>query len=196
MATIFDASVLAVFVPVFVFLFIFVVLFAILEKTKLFGDNTKALNVMAAFSVAVIATFTGKLVNLVTIITPWIAFMFIVMLFIVTMFMFFGVETQKGLSRGVGKQSFWMIMGETPVFVMVLIIVFIALTQVFETQLSPYQTVDGVVVDQDGQVVAAEDVNPRSEALRTLTHPRILSALFILIVSALAVRYIVDKYEP
>ena len=35
-----------------------------------------------------------------------------------------------------------------------------------------------------------------SETVKALTHPRMLSALFMLILASVAVKFIVDKYEP
>jgi len=200
MASIFDLGALEVFMPVFVFLFIFVVLYAILEKTKLFGENARTLNVVAAFSLAIISIFTGKMVNLIAFITPWFALVFIIILLITTMFMFFSVKPIKGvIGKGIGEHSFWTLIGEMPVFVILLIIVFVGLTTVFESNVSPYKINDhGQMVDDGGNIVPANEIqqNPRSETVKALTHPRMLSALFMLILASVAVKFIVDKYEP
>ena len=187
MATLLDVGALGFFLPVFVFIFIFSILLALIEKTKLLGDN-KLLNVAAAFSVAAVSIFTGKLVSLVTVITPWIAFMIIIFLFITAIYMFFGKD----------QQTFWDVLGETPVFVIVLLIVFTGISVVFEGELSPYEQAgvkqENIPKDlQTGLPITTK--NPRTEALRTMTHPRVLSALFILIVSAFAIRFLADKYE-
>src|SRR3989338_553042 len=50
MATLLDVGVLGFFLPVFVFMFLFTVLFAVLEKTKILGEN-RLLNIGAAFYV-------------------------------------------------------------------------------------------------------------------------------------------------
>lgn len=188
MATVIDTGLLAFFLPVFVFLFVFVVIYAILEKTRIFGEGQKTLNLVAAFSVAAVSIFTGKLVSLVTVITPWIAFMIIIFLFITAIYMFFGKD----------QQTFWDVLGETPVFVIVLLIVFTGISVVFEGELSPYEQAgvkqENIPKDlQTGLPITTK--NPRTEALRTMTHPRVLSALFILIVSAFAIRFLADKYE-
>lgn len=187
MASVIDVGLLAFFLPFFIFLFVFVVVFAILEKTKLFGEGQKTLNLVAAFSIAAVSIFTGRLVSLVTAITPWIAFMMIVFLFISAIYIFFG-KTQ---------QTFWDVLGETPVFVIVLLIVFTGISVVFESELSPYAQSDGTQVEipRDSEGVPIVAKNPRTEALKTLTHPRVLSALFILVVSAFAIRFLADKYE-
>ncbi len=187
MATVIDVGLLAFFLPFFIFLFVFVVMFAILEKTKLFGEGQKTLNLVASFSIAAVSIFTGKLVSLVTVITPWIAFMMIIFLFISAIYIFFG-KTQ---------QTFWDVLGETPVFVIVLLIVFTGISVVFETELSPYQS-GGTQVEIPKDAITGVPIvakNPRTEALRTLTHPRVMSALFMLIVSAFAIRFLADKYE-
>ena len=208
MATIFDMGGLTFFLPVFVFFFIFAIVYAVLEKTGLFGDEAKALNLIAAFSVAMISIFTGKLVDLVAIITPWIAFVFImmrmsrvfiVMLFLFAMFMFFGTKPgEGGLSRGVGKHSFWNTIGEVPMLIIILVIVFMGLTTVFESDVSPYQE-EVQEVDEFGNVhtvIREVEPDPSSETLKALTHPRLLSAMFLLIVAAISIKFLADKYEP
>lgn len=172
MATLLDVGALAFFLPVFVFIFIFSLLLALLQKTKLLGEN-KVLNIAAAFSVAAIAVFAGKLTGLISVIVPWIVFIFVLLFLIFALFGFFGVDNKK----------IWDLFGETVVFIIILIIVLVGITTVFEGTLSPYG--DGT----------GDGANPRSETLRTLTHPRMLGALFTLVVAAATVTYLTKKIE-
>ena len=170
MATLLDVGALAFFLPVFVFIFLFTILLGLLEKMKPFGDN-RALNVAAAFSVASISVFAGKLTSLISNIVPWIVFLFVMLLLVFVIFGFFDME----------KQKIWDLFGETSIFIIILIIIIIGITVVFETTLSPYVAGPG------------GELNPRTETLRTLTHPRLLGALFTLIMASATVTYLTKK---
>ncbi len=180
MATLLDAGLLSYFMPLFVFLVIFILIYALLAKTKLFGDMP-ALNLLAAICIAAVAVFAGTITGVVITLTPWIVFMVFVLALLFGMFAFFGVEN---------KEIWDTIGGKTPYFVIVLIIVLIAITQTFEKQVSPFEDSNQTVVTAG---TTAQPQNVRGEVIRTLTHPRLLAALFMLIVSAFAIRLITDK---
>ena len=183
MATLLDVGALGFFLPVFVFIFIFSILLALIEKTKLLGDN-KLLNVAAAFSVAAVSIFAGRLTSLIGVIVPWVVFIFVLLVLIFLIFQFFGIK----------ERDIWDLFGEATVFIVILIIILVGITTVFEGTLSPYTGGPAVSgTGTDTTVNAA--TNPRSETLRTLTHPRLLGALFTLVVAAATVTYLTKKIE-
>ncbi|MBI2148732.1 hypothetical protein HYU23_03560 [Candidatus Woesearchaeota archaeon] len=163
MATILDTSLIDFLLPIFVFLFIFVVIYALLSKTELFGKNVPALNFLAAICVAAVAVFAGNLIKLVSSITPWIVFIIIVLVLIFGMFRFLDVKD---------KQIWDTFGGPIVVTVIILIVILIGLTTVFESQLTPFggssesATISGV----PGKTV-------KNEVISTLTHPRLLVLL-------------------
>lgn len=193
MATVLDTSVLAFFLPVFVFIFVFTVIFALLEKTQLLGEKNKTLNVAAALSLAALSLFTGQFVGLVAIITPWIIFLFVVMFLLFALFGFFGVD----------KEKTWDLFGHTPIFVIILIIVIVGISVVFDSSLNPYgtsptQTSAEIMAASSGTnvaVITANQTNTRSETIRTITNPRLLGAIFMLVIAAATMRYLGDKYK-
>ena len=81
MATVLDASLLTFLLPIFVFLLVFVVLYGILLKTELLGKNNQALNFLAAVCVAAVSVFAGDLIKLIAVITPWLVFLILVLLY-------------------------------------------------------------------------------------------------------------------
>ena len=195
MATILDASLLGFFAPVFIFLFVFAVIYAILEKTSLFGNESKALRVIAAFSVAAVSTFIGDSFTKLTVsILPWIVFLVIIMFLLFTIYLGFGVADGK---KGTGEKEVWDIIGKTPIYIIVLLIILIGLSSVFEEELSPFDSSSGsdvevVSINEDGERVV-ESKNPRSEALEAMTHPRMMGAIFMLIIASAAIKLLVDK---
>ncbi|HLD10852.1 MAG TPA: hypothetical protein VJB89_02125 [Candidatus Nanoarchaeia archaeon] len=174
MATIMDVSALYYFLPFVIFLFIFVASYGFLSKIKILGDNTK-LNLIAALCIGLLTIFIGDLIDILSFTIPWLFFIVIALLMIFGLFLFFKI----GKTEEESYAKVWDLIGSTPVLIIMLIIIFIAITQVFESTISPYSSEDGTKT-------------PTSETLRTLTHPRILSALFILIISGVVVRYLVD----
>lgn len=188
MASLLDVAGLAFFLPVFVFLLIFSLLLALLEKAPLFGKEQRVLNVTAAFSVAAIAVFAGRLTGLISEVVPWVVFILVLLVLIFGIYGFFGME----------NKNIWALFGEPTPFIIILIIVIVGISVVFEESLSPYQSSTATVTTPEG-ITATQQVqsatNPRSETIRTLSHPRILGALFILIVAASTVHYLTKKFE-
>ena len=170
MATLLDATLIKFLMPLFVFLFIFVVIYALLTKTKLFGEKQVALNFLAAICVAAVAVFAGNLITLIGEVTPWIVFVIVILVLIFGMYKMFGLED---------KEVWSAIGGHTLVYVIILLIVLVGLSTAFESQLTP----------------AGEEGGLRNRVITTLTHPRLLGALFILIVAAFTVKLLVDRVE-
>jgi len=173
MATFLDVGLLSLVTPIFVFLFIFVVIYAILLKTKILGENN-ALIVTAALSVAVIAMFAGSSVpNFILNTVPWIVALFIGLLFLIFIYLFLGGGTEKEIMEGMGLK--WV------VFVIFIVIIFIGMVQVLT--ISPLQ--GGNTTDDAF----------KQEVVSTLVHPRILGALFLIIVAAFSVKLLTDKLK-
>jgi len=172
MATFLDIGLLDFFLPVFIFLFIFVVLYAIVDKTKILGEN-RAIKIIAALSISVISLFTGKVSDLVLRTVPWLVALFIGLILIFMVYMFFGIK----------EEQIWDYLGlKWTVFIIMLLIIFLGVSQVFT--LSP--------LSREGNI--SED-SYRTEIISTLVHPRILGALFIIIIISFTIRFLVDKLE-
>jgi len=170
MATLLNISVLHYFRPLFVFLLIFVILYAILKKTEIFGKDAKTLNTIAALCISILSLFMGKLTTFISTITPWIVAVFLGVVLIFMLLMFFGVQEKEAWDYVGGK---WI-----PVIIIFLVI-FIGISQVLT--LSPLMEQNQT--SSDGF---------REEIIRTLVHPRILGALLLIIIIAVATKLIVD----
>ncbi len=185
MATILDASLVGFLLPVFTFLFIFVVLYGLLLKTEILGTKQIALNFIAAMSIAAVAVFAGNLIKLIGFVTPWIVFIIFVLILIFATFKFFGTTD---------KDTWDFIGGQTLIYVIILIVIIVGLTTVFEPQISPYSSGENATVSATG-TVATTDTNVKGAVLTTLTHPRLLGALFILLVAAFTAKLLIGKIE-
>lgn len=187
MATLLDTGLLSFLTPIFIFLFIFVVIYALLAKTKLLGDkDVSALNFLAAVCVAAIAVFAGTITNVVAVVTPWIVFIIIILTLLFGMFIFFGVK----------NEDIWeTIGGKTVVYVLILLIIVIGLSQVFESQISPYDSASSDQVSPTTSGTGAvQSSTVKGEIIKTLIHPRLLAAIFMLVVAAFTIKLIADKF--
>ena len=185
MATLLDGTFITFLIPLFVFLLIFVIIYAILSKTDLFGKGQAALNFLGAICIAAVSVFSGNLIKLVGTVTPWIVFIFVILMFLFGMFKWLGLEN---------KEIWSTIGGETVVYIVILLVLLIGLTVAFEPEVSPYDAsanASMTVATSANTGIAGKSV--KNEALNTITHPRILGALFILIVSSFAIRLLTEK---
>lgn len=187
MATVLDTSLLQFISPVFSFIFVFSLMYAVMDKFKLVGDN-KGIHAAIALSIAVVFLFARDAVRLVNFITPWFVMMLIVGLFLTTFFVFFGVKSETiGNTVMKDPRVYWT------VIILSIIILFISIGQVFGSDLEGGGTGTGTarpIAEKEG----ASDAT--SEGFQAIVHPRILGALFLLIIAAFAIRLISENVSP
>ena len=135
------------------------------------GEN-KALGLVAAVSIATITIFYTNVTEIISFVAPWMAFVFIFLLLLFGGLMFFGVS----------QEEMWKELSIWTVFIISFFIILIAITQTYGEIFSPYDAAGG-------------DRTIQSETLRTLFHPRVLGAIFMLIVAALTVKFVGGKIE-
>tara|TARA_Y100000034_G_scaffold135665_1_gene208530 strand:+ start:2143 stop:2673 length:531 start_codon:yes stop_codon:yes gene_type:complete len=169
MATLLDLTLLRGLAPLFTFLFILVISYAVLDKFKLLGNHF-APKAIASFSVAMIFIFSTRMLNIINLATPWFILMIIFGFFIVAMLMFLGVK-QESVAKAVGGGTVvWVVL------IISLIMFVIVIIQAFQEVESPY--------NED------EERTRTSEGLSALVHPRLLGALFLLVMSTFAIMFI------
>ena len=139
----------------------------------------------AGVCVAAISVFIGDLTKLISATIPWIIFIAIVMMFIYGIFKFYD-----------SGEEFWsIILGEEVVFILILLIVVMGITQVYDSVVSPYD----VEENSDGESTIIKDdgtrTTPSKEAMKTVVHPRMLGALFMLIMAGISVKFLADKMK-
>lgn len=173
MATILDVGIIEYFMPVFVWIFIWALLYAILDKVNLFGDS-KALKLLISFSLSMLFLMTQNLMRLVSVITPWFVVLLVAVLFIMLFFMFVGAKGEQISGVFTERTTVWIIL------IVLLTIFAYGITQVYGTDIHTIYGGEG-----------ADDSGNLNDAIgRILFHPKMLGAVFILIVAAQAVRLI------
>ncbi|MBS3143293.1 hypothetical protein J4446_00225 [Candidatus Woesearchaeota archaeon] len=170
MATFLDLSILRFLTPLFTFLFILIISYAVLDKFKLLGDHF-APKAIASFSIAMIFIFSTRMLAIVNTATPWFILMILFGFFIAAMLMFLGVK-ESAIEKTVGGGTVvWVVL------IVSLILFIIIIVQAFQDVESPYG-------DEQPEKTRT------TESLSALVHPRLLGALFLLIVSTFAVMFI------
>ncbi len=159
MATFLDVGILEYFVPLFSFIFIFLILYALLQKTKILGGKS-AIDFIISLMVTLLVVLSSSAVELAKFMSIWGAVVAVILVFLFIMVSFWAGEGHAGLPNDMDIKSI--------VFWVFIIILAIGLTQVFGPVLTPY----------------AEGADPNRTILRTVFHPRIVGALFLLIIIA------------
>ncbi|MFH1064872.1 MAG: hypothetical protein V1729_07340 [Candidatus Woesearchaeota archaeon] len=183
MATFLDIGLAEHFAIIFPILLVFVIVFALLEKSKILGDN-KGLHSLIALSIAIMMIFVPGLVQVVVIMAPWFVILFLLVTFFLLLLMSFGTKWDA-IS---GVANVW----QTPHWFLLIIslIVFIgALAQVYGGAMLPFSD-DGSV-----QVSSAADTNLTTDTGnfnqnvgRVIFHPKTIGLFFMLMVGALTIK--------
>ena len=77
MATVLDIGLLQEFQIIFGWIFVFVLVYAVLELTKVLGEN-KGLNAIIGFTAATLFALSSQAVAIVTGMAPWVVVMVVV----------------------------------------------------------------------------------------------------------------------
>ncbi|MDD5331219.1 MAG: hypothetical protein PHE43_00135 [Candidatus Nanoarchaeia archaeon] len=173
MASLIDFGFFSFLKPVFTWILVFVILYAIIAKTKIFGSA--AMGFFAAFAISFLFMVTPGVSDLITVAAPWYAILMILIVLILLVFMFVGIGEDK---ISVAFEQPWLIW-----LIVIIVIVGIfgyAATKTFGGD------VQGLTSDEEGSDVT-------TDIAKILFHPRLLGALFILVVAAQAIRLIGGK---
>ena len=166
MATILQTQLLTFLTPMFVFLLVFVVLYALLQKYAFFG-GVKGFDAVIAFAVSMLVLLMPETTQVITLFTPWVVLLGFLTLVIFVFFMFLGVSGETMAS--VAKEGTFI----TTVVVLILVLFLVALSQ----------TIGPILLTN-------QEAGFWNATKRVIFHPRMLGALFILVVSAYAVKFI------
>ena len=175
MATILEGlGFLEFFLPVFSFLFIFVIMYAVLDKFKLMGDN-KSIKFIASLSIALIFLFSKSTLEFVNFVTPWFVILVIIAFCILSLFMFMGLK----------EKSMEATIGDPRVYWTILVIIIILLIAAIGTVFSDFFSTEG-----------GEITDPTKASItQILVHPRVLGALFLLVIISFAIKNIASFAE-
>ena len=170
MATVLDTELLEFFKPIFSLGLVIAVLYAILDKFKLLGES-KLPKLFIAFTIGVLFLFSADAVKLIDFVSPWFAVMIIMLMFLLTTFLFMGVKEETLVSAVEDPRVYW------PVLVISIILFLIALTQVFGERIT----------------LAGGGESGVSAGIRAIVHPRVLGAIILLLIASLSIKFISES---
>lgn len=197
MATTFiDVSLLTGAQFVFSFVLVWIIVYVILGITKIF-ENQKHLQGLLAIFIALLTLTSPKVLAVVSLVVPWFAIMFVFITLVMLGIMIFGVEMKQITAYITDK--------ENPVmhFVMIIsvIIVIGGLGAVFFSGDQPAVNGSTTVATQTGtQTVITSSGTTTSGTvaavgpgalLATLFHPKLLGAMFVLLLGLFTVLMLV-----
>ncbi len=186
MATFLDIGLAQHFAPIFPILFVFVVVFALLEKSKILGEN-KGLNSLIALSVAIMLLFVPGLIQVINIMAPWFVVLFILVLLFLLLLMTMGTKWDS-IAKVAGS---W---GTIHWFMLVIaIIIFVgSLSAVYGKALLPYSAEPGQVNVSTSEDTSTDTGNFNTNVGRVIFHPKTIGMVFILMVGALTIKLLAD----
>ncbi len=178
MATFLEIGLIENFSIIFYLIFIFVLLYAILSLTKILGEN-KNLNAMLALALAFILALSGPTRDLISFVTPTF-FVFIFFIFFTILIYRFMGASDKDVIGIMGTKS------GTRVFILIIVLIIIlsSLGKIFFTGPT---TSD---VNETAVNKSAVGTKGESALTATLTHPKVLGLVLILIIGAYAMQYL------
>jgi hypothetical protein len=196
MATFGGVELLSNFQAVFTFLFMFAVSYGVLSSISIFGDKSKTVNPVIAFTLAILSTFAPFMVNLISMMSPmFIIFMFAIF-FIMVLLKFLGVDDSmitsffNGSERYQTKQKrmlvYWVII------IVLILVVLIPVSIQFGDEVGPYvgggnsSEVSSGTTSSGNPDTATDSFSANLGA--TLFHPKVVGAFLIILLASLAVR--------
>ncbi len=184
MATFLDIGLVEHFSVIFPVLLVFVVVFAMLQKSKILGDN-KGLASLVALSLAIMMLFVPGVVKVFAIMAPWFVLVMLLILFFMIVLLFFGtkMEAIAEVASSWGTIHWFLL-------VISLVIFMGALGSVYGGAMLPYSE-DGKQVETfnaTGEGGSTDTGDFNANVGRVIFHPKTLGMVFLLLVASLAIR--------
>jgi hypothetical protein len=194
MATPLDIGLLKAFNVVFPFLFVLVVVYAVLTRIKAFeAPERKGLAALIALALAIITMTSHIAVKTLTTMAPWFVLLFVFIVLMLVAYQIFGVEEKTIVEIVLGKtEGKW---GSTFFQWMIALILIIGLGSL-ATVISQERGFQSLTTGENGTVVQAPQNATTGEAgefFRTLTHPRVLGLVLILLIAMFTVKYMMER---
>jgi hypothetical protein len=201
MATILDISLLQSFSGVFTFILVFAITYAILGLTNVLGKDTKSLNGIVAFCVAIFLSISTKPRTMVEGMIPWFAMMavFVMFLLLAMRFMFgegAGDKMMLNVLGGKNSAGWW-------IFIVMGAILLISFSATVGPGITPgaNQTSSGTSETipsgvGDAQVGSTQTGNWQTNVLNTIYHPKVLGAIILLVIALAAIKLLSTNPPP
>ena len=178
MATLMDLGLLNYFTPILVFIFVFILIWAMLKKLNFFPGNDGA-HFLIALTLSLLFIIVPELTDIVSLATPWFIILIIFLFMIILIFLFMGAspDAVAGIFGGKGVPNqvvMWTII------ILSLSIMGYAFMQVYGEQV--HNLTAGESTDASG------DLTTNIAAI--VFTPKVLGMFFLLVMTALIIRFV------
>ena len=175
MTSVLQIGVLRYFSLIFPALLVFVIVFALLEKTKVIGEN-KVVNSIIAIAIGFMVILFQDIVSIINYMAPWFVLLFVFFVLLLMLYKLLGASDQNisdFFMKNKGVQAL--------IFGIGLVILIASIAHVYGQRLLP-ATEGGIDV-----TTISEAGTFKENVLATLFNPQILGVIFILIVAVAAI---------
>lgn len=180
MVTFLEIGLIRYFSVIFPALLVFVVVYALLQRTKILGEN-KTVHATAAIVLAFILMLSEDITTIINFIAPWfvLLFIFVVLLLVVYKLMGATDEDLTGFIR-TDKLTQWTI------FIIGIVIVISAMAHVYGERLLPITQEE---VPEGVNVTAVEAAPPAFgvSVAKVFFHPKVIGLIFIFLVAVFTI---------
>mgnify|MGYP006281847915 CR=1 FL=1 len=193
MANVFQGfETIAVFSRIFPFLLVLFITYAVLENTKLFGDDKKATNAVVAFIFAMVVAISPAITYIINTMAPWFVMLTLLVVFMLMVSQIFGFNSED-VKGAVSERSYII----TTLVVVGLVVFAGALAGAFGQDLlsgdgaapEPEKGV-GTGVNATGDVAGDSF---QENLWGTIFHPKVLGMIVIFLMSTFALRFLTDE---
>ena len=181
MAAALQIGILNYFSVIFPTLLVFVILFAILEKTKILGDN-KVLNATAAIAASFIVMLSKNIIAIISVGAPWFVLVFVFLTLLLLIYRFMGAS-EANLANVITKDKavIWALLA------IGLIIVISSISNIYGQRLLDEDEVGG-----DGKVTVTnttggDEVSYKGELRDTIFNTKVIGLMFIFLVAVFTI---------
>ena len=187
MATVLDIGLVQSFDVLYPVIFVFAILFAILQKTRILGENL-TMNAIISVAVSLMVLLSRTAIDIINFMVPWFIIAMIFFILVILIFQVFGasdsdiVGYMKG-DKGVG----WTIIG-------VAALIFVAaLGNVIGQDLTDQAFVEeGTVISEDGTKVASTNFDQNIRGI--FFNPKVLGFVTLMIIIIFAVGLLTGNF--
>ena len=175
MATFLEVGLLQYFSIIFPAILVFVIVYAILNKTKILGENI-GIQAFVAIALAFLVLLSEDVISLINFISPWFVVFFIFLILILIVFKIMGASDEN-ISNVITKDKTiqWTLV------VICLIIAGAALSSVYGQRLLPSSRVAANITEE--ALVDTATVSFEQNVANVFFHPKVLGLMFIFLVA-------------
>jgi hypothetical protein len=186
MATFLDVTLLSNVSVIFGFLLVWTLVYGVLSFSKAF-ELQQHIRALVALLAAFLTLFIPAILEVIMIIVPWFTLMLIFIVFVVVALMALGVS-KDNIAKAMRSSSGNGVAARNAIVIIGFVIVGAALGQAFFSGEEGVADPGAAEEITDGNAVTGDvGSTGQSALLATLFHPRMLGAIFVLLISMFAV---------